>query len=97
MSPGRCRNGGISAVMTLSRKKEVLAKGPFGEALFEIAAGGGDDAYIGLADHVFTHPLVFTFLQQAQQLGLDLQWQVTDLIEKKGSARGRFDFAPMVA
>src|ERR1019366_1985840 len=77
-------------------KIQVFAKAALGDALFEIAAGGGNDADLGLTGDILAHPLVFTFLQQPQQLGLDLHRQVSNLVEKKRPARGDFDFAPMV-
>ncbi len=82
--------------MTLRRKYKILAKHSFGDALFQIAIGGGDDADIGLSRDVFAEPLVFALLQQAQQLGLNFHRQIADLIEKKRSAFGGLDLAPVI-
>ena len=83
--------------MTLSRKYRSSRKAPSATRCLKVAAGGGDDAHLGLASDIFAHPLVFTFLKQPQQLGLDFHRQVADLVEEEGPARGGFDFAPMVA
>ena len=45
-------------------KIEVFAERAISDAFFKIAAGGGDDAHLGLARDIFAEPLVFTFLEQ---------------------------------
>ena len=47
--------------------------------------GGGDQADIGPQGFAGAHPPVGTGLQQAQQLDLDAQRDVTDLIEEEGA------------
>src|SRR5436305_1420539 len=67
-----------------------------GDALFEVAAGGGDDPHLGAACDIFAHALIFLLLEQPQKLRLNLQGQVANLIEEERAARGDFDLAPMV-
>src|SRR4029077_14089544 len=65
--------------------------------LFEVTAGGGDDAELGLAGDIFAHALVFALLEEAKELGLDFHGQVADFVEEKGAAGGELDLAPVVA
>src|SRR6266851_1219434 len=76
-------------------KVQVFPKGTFSDTLFEVMAGGGDNAHFRLTDDVFPYSLVFTFLKKSQQLGLNLFGQVADLIQEKGPPRSGFDLAPM--
>src|SRR5207245_7576383 len=75
----------------------VFAESAISDAFLEVATGGSDDAHLGFARDIFAEPLVFPFLKQTEQLGLDFAGQVANFIEEKGAARGDFDFAPMVA
>jgi len=70
---------------------EILAELAFGDALFEIGVGRGDDANVdslrlGLADR---HDLVL--LEEAQEFRLDVQRQIADLVEKQRAAGRRAD------
>src|SRR5262245_39313647 len=57
---------------------EILSKLSLGHALFEVRVGGGEDADVdGLRPRIADrHDL--TLLQEAQQLGLDVEGKVAD-------------------
>src|SRR5437899_6002445 len=76
---------------------KIFAESAIGDAFLEVATGGGDDAHLGFARDIFAEPLIFTFLKQTEQFGLNLDREIADFIEEQGAARGDFDFAPMVA
>ncbi|OGQ93491.1 MAG: hypothetical protein A2284_15100 [Deltaproteobacteria bacterium RIFOXYA12_FULL_61_11] len=52
---------------------------------FEIAIGGSENAHIDLLGFCGTQGLKFPLLQNAQQLSLNLERQLSDLIQKEGS------------
>ena len=70
---------------------KVAAKGAFFHFLGQIAIGGGDDAEIRAPGDQRSHRTEFLFLQDPQQLGLQVQGQLADFVEKRGAAVGRFD------
>src|SRR5271166_129116 len=63
------------------------------DQFFQILVGGGDAAEVYLNDLVAAHARDFALLQHAQQVGLRLESDVADLIEKHGSTFGDFEFA----
>ena len=71
--------------------KQVFAETPLTHHLVEIQVGGGDDAHVGAAGHRVAHALVFLVLDEAQQLGLQGEREVTDLVEEQGAAIGLAD------
>ena len=75
---------------------EVFAERPVGHALFQITIGRRDDTHVGLAGDVFAEALVFAFLDQPEQLGLNLHGQVADFVEEQRAAFGRLHLAPVV-
>src|SRR5258706_15289615 len=77
-------------------KIKIFTEGAIGDPFLEVSAGGSDDAYLGLSGDIFPKALVFTFLEQSEQLGLDLNRKIADFIKERGAAAGDFDFAPMI-
>ena len=55
------------------------------------AARGRDDAHIGLDDRVEPSGMKRAILQEAQQLGLQLERHVADLVEEQRAAVGLLD------
>src|SRR6516164_8605134 len=56
-----------------------------------MAVGSGDEANVRPAGAVFADALERKVLQGPQQLALQLQWNLSDFIEKKSSTIGGFD------
>ena len=54
----------------------------------QIAVGGGDDAHVYFNSLIAAHWPYFLFLQNPQQLGLQLQRQFADFIEEDGATVG---------
>ncbi len=74
--------------------KQILAKSPVAHRLFQIAIRRGNDAHVRAPGLRLAKPLVFLFLQQAEQFGLNLQRQFSDLIQEQRAAVGHRHFAP---
>ena len=64
---------------------EVLAKTSGANGRFQVAIGRGNDARPDADALIRTHRLDFMFLKSAQKLGLQVDGQVADFIQKKGS------------
>ena len=60
---------------------EILSKIAFFHVAQQIAIRSGEDAHIDLDRTTATHPLKLTLLQNAQQLRLEIQRNLTDFIE----------------
>ncbi len=58
---------------------------------FEVAIGGSDHPHIDFHFLIAADRANFFFLQHAQQFGLHLQRQLSDLIEKNRSPAGRLE------
>ena len=68
--------------------KQVLPESAFAYFLLDVFVGGGDDAHINRLFLRRSQRSNATLLNGAQQLWLHGQWQVTDFVQKQGSARG---------
>ena len=68
---------------------EVLAKAALFDHSRQIAIGGGEDTNLDGNAVRSTHRPNLFFLQGAQQLGLQIEGQLADLVEKHGPAIGR--------
>ncbi len=73
--------------------EEVFAEETFGEHLFEVAMGGGEDADIDGEDLVAADAGDDAFLEDAKELGLGGKGEVADLVEENGAALGLFESA----
>ena len=78
---------------TLRRKNKVLAEFLTIDALFQVAIGSGDDADIHLDGAVAADAFKFTFLQNAQKLGLQGGRNFADLVQEDGATMGEFKAA----
>ena len=74
-------------------EEKVLAEFLAFDAFFQTAVGGGDDADVHLDGAVAAHALQFAFLQDAQELGLDLRGNLADFVQEDGAAVGQFKAA----
>src|SRR5437870_4277509 len=73
--------------------KQIFAKFLLLNHLSEVAIGGCDQVGIGVNSPCASQPLEFSLLEHAQQLGLKLQRNVADLIQKYRSAIGQLKAA----
>src|SRR6267142_3358212 len=73
--------------------KQVFAKFPLLNHLLEFAIGGRDQACIGSQCACASQTFELPFLEHAQQLGLKLERDVADLIQKYRSAIGQLKAA----
>src|SRR5258706_13027408 len=65
---------------------EVPAKAAVGRGALELAVGRGDDSHVDFARAHRADALELAVLKHAQQLGLHLRRELTDLVEKERSA-----------
>src|ERR1700722_3442148 len=65
---------------------QIRAEPPLMDQVIEVVIGGGNDAHLGLTRAVTTDRLKLAVLQHTEQLGLHLQRQIADLVEKKRTA-----------
>ena len=87
------RNGGTWMGTTLRRKKRSWRKFLALDAFFEAAVGGGENADIDFDGAVAADAFEFAFLEEAEQLGLDLRGNLADFVEEDGAAVGQFETA----
>src|SRR3982750_1187596 len=71
--------------------KEVLSKCSVGHSLFQVAMRSSDHANVHLVLLERTNRAEFAFLQQAQQLYLHVEGQVSNFVEKRRTAVRQFD------
>ena len=64
--------------------KEIFPERVFPDLLFEVAVRGGDDPDVGLLVGDPPDPPEFLFLQDAQQLSLELERHLADFVKKEG-------------
>src|SRR5262249_25845564 len=69
------------------------AESTLGNELREVAIRGGNHANIDALRAIATQALKFLFLQHAEELGLQLQRDVADFVEKKCAAVGELEAA----
>ena len=65
---------------------EVFAERFLVDSLFQVAVRGGDDPDVDLPWGIAADSVELVFLQDAEELGLGLQRQLTDLVEKQCTA-----------
>jgi hypothetical protein len=75
---------------------EILAKAASAHRFGQIAVGGRHDAHVDLDGARAAHALEAALLQHAQQLGLQLGFELADLVEKQGSPIGQLEATAMV-
>ena len=82
MSPARSRSGGIRTRKNVQPKIEILAKLFVPDHLFQIPVRRGHHPHIDALRACAPQPLKFLFLQHPQQLGLQLQRNISHFVEK---------------
>ena len=93
MSSVRSRSGGSAMRKDVEPVKEILAKGLFAHRLEQIAVAGGNDPNVDLNRRAAADPLTFALLQHAEELGLNLEGDFTDLVEEDRAAVGQLEAA----
>src|SRR4029079_14471711 len=72
--------------------EEIFAEAAFLDRFLEVYVGGGDQPEIGLDGLGAADALAFPLLDGAQELGLQLQRQVANFVEKERAARRQLEF-----
>jgi hypothetical protein len=85
---GAVPQGGHGQGQHVETEEEVLAEPAQGDALLEVPVGGGQDAGGAVTLVVLSDAAVPSFLQEAQQLGLQTHGEFSDLVEEEGAASG---------
>src|SRR5437879_2311342 len=75
---------------------EVVAEAAGVDLVFEELIGGGDDAGIDADGPAFADALELVFLQDAEELDLQLGAHAGDFVEEDGSAMGGLEAAGLV-
>ena len=88
--------GGQADADDVQSKEEVLAKAPGRDLGLELAIGRGDHTGVDGERRRAADPLETTLLEEAQQLGLQLERQLADLVEKERPAVRRLDASGLV-
>ena len=69
--------------------EQILAKFSFRDALFEVGVGGGQHAHVHSLRVCFADRHDLVLFEEAQQLGLHVERQVADLVEKERAGISR--------
>ena len=72
---------------------EIVAKLVVGNLLREICIGGGHHPHIHVYRFSASQAFKFLFLEDAQELGLEFERDITDLIKKEGAAVSQLEAA----
>src|ERR1041385_3203104 len=71
--------------------EQVLPELPLGDLLLQSAVGGRDDPHVDFDRAGIAQSLELAFLDDPEQLGLQLQGHLADLVEQYGAAVGQFE------
>ena len=77
----------------LEAVEQILAEAALGDQLLEVGVGGGDDPHVNLDGVRLAERMNLMVLEEAKQLGLDLDCDVADFVEEQGAAVRRADDA----
>ena len=97
MSSRRSRSGGTVIGKHVQPIEEILAELLFVDERGEIAIGRGNQPRVGAQRARAAETLELALLQHAQQLGLQLQRDLADLVEKHRAAVGQLEPADPLA
>src|SRR5215212_7565965 len=75
-------------VKNVDAVEKVLAEPALLHPLPQIDIGGGDHTYVKLHRLHPADPVNLALLQHTEELGLELEGQIADLVEKDGAAMG---------
>ncbi len=70
---------------------EIAAEGFFFDRTFQVFIGGSNDPHIGLDGPLAADALELFFLEDPQQVGLDVQPDGPDLVQEQGALVGQFE------
>src|SRR6185437_11635006 len=76
---------------------QITTKLVLSNSLGQITVGGSYQAQIHLDSAIATQSFKFLVLQYAQQLGLQLEGNFADFVQKQGSSIGKFKTADLLA
>ena len=91
MSSRRSRSGGSRIGKHAQAVVEVLAERAFADHAPQVAMRGRDDADVHFLRLRGAEPLERAFLQHAQELGLQVEREIADLVEKQRAAVGQLE------
>ena len=77
--------------------EEILAEAAGADGVLEVAVGGGDDADVDGQGRGLAERGDFTGLEEAEELGLEVEAELADLVEEEGAFAGGADEAGLVA
>src|SRR5688572_1729875 len=77
----------------IEAKEKILPEFLALDAFLEVPVGGGDDAHVNLDGAIAADAFKLLFLQNAQQLGLELRRNFADFVQEDGAAMGEFEAA----
>src|SRR5690606_18578040 len=72
---------------------QVFPEIPAFHGLFQINVGCGEHPHINVDRLYRADPFDLAFLQEAKKIGLQLQWQIADFVQKQGAAVGLLNAA----
>jgi hypothetical protein len=73
---------------------EVFAEFPGSDRCFQVPVRGGDQTYIGRPGFGFADAFIFAFLEQTQQLRLDLERHLPNLVKEQAATVCQSDLPP---
>ena len=68
--------------------EQILAEALIANHLFDVRVGGGHDAHVYLHGPRLADRLNLTVLEEPQQLGLNVRFELADLVQEQGAAVG---------
>ena len=77
--------------------KQIFAKALVLDELFEVRVGGGDDADVDVERARFAERVDLAGLEEAEQLGLQVDVELADLVEEERAVLGGADEAGVIA
>jgi hypothetical protein len=83
-SSERWRRGGRQIGKYVEPVEQVGAKAPFSDHFLQVAVGGRDNSHIDSNGPAISQPFEFMLLEDARQFGLQLKWQVANLVQIDG-------------
>ena len=77
--------------------EEVFAEPAVADGVLEVGVGGGDDADVDGEGAGLAERRDFTRLEEAEQLGLEVEAELADFVEEEGAVAGGADQAELIA
>ena len=70
---------------------EVLAEGTVASRAFEVAVRGGEDTHVGAEFGAATDAAELALFEDAQELGLHVDFHLADFVEEEGATFGQLE------